>query len=214
MRISIRGRVLLVSAFILAGSAAWAQQSQQSDPSAANNHLSADLAVTFAAERSQVAVDQCCFWFKGGSADAAVNVWKDLSIAASLSGDRASNIAPGVDANKITYLLGPRYNYMLWRRNSGPSNERHAQLFAQGLFGGAHGFNGLYPTNGAITTRANSFALQVGGGVNLNLTKRYGLRLFEADYVRTTLPNGAANAQNDLRLSAGLTFHLGPVRPR
>lgn len=214
MRISIRGRVLLVSACILAGSAGWAQQGQKPAQSAVYHAVSADVAVTFAAERSQVAPDQGCFWFKGGGADAALTLWKGVGIAASLTGDQSSNITPGVDADKITYLFGPRYTRTVWHESSARANERHLQAFAQGLFGRTYGFDGLYPASGAATASANSFALQAGGGLNLYVTRRFGLRLLEADYVRTLLPNAAADAQNDLRLSFGVTLHLGSVRAR
>jgi hypothetical protein len=30
----------------------------------------------------------------------------------------------------------------------------------------------------------------------------------EADYVRSTLPNGGSNTQHDLRLAAGISFHF------
>jgi len=62
MRISIRGKVLLVGACMLAGASAWAQQSQKP---AAPAKVSTDLAVTFATERSQVVPGQSSFWFKG-----------------------------------------------------------------------------------------------------------------------------------------------------
>jgi len=154
------------------------------------------------------------FWFKGGGADAALTFWKGIGIAASLTGDHSSNITSGVDANKITYLFGPRYTATVWRNNTDAANQRHLQAFGQGLFGRAHGFNGVYPVTGVATASANSFALQVGGGLNLYLSRRFGLRLLEADYVRTLLPNAAADAQNDLRLSFGGTLHLGSVRAR
>jgi hypothetical protein len=70
-----------------------------------------------------------------------------------------------------------------------------------------HGFNGVYPASSSTTSSANAFALQAGGGFNYYLTKQWGLRLFEADYVRTALPNNAANIQNDLRLGFGVTYH-------
>ena len=82
MRISIRGKALLAGVCILAGSAGWAQQSQKP---VAQSKVSADLAVTFATERSQVVPGQSSFWFKGGGADAAVNFWRGLGIAASLN---------------------------------------------------------------------------------------------------------------------------------
>ncbi len=47
---------------------------------------------------------QTSFWIKGGGANAAVTFWNGFGIAASLTGDHASNVTPGVDANKITIL--------------------------------------------------------------------------------------------------------------
>jgi outer membrane protein OmpA-like peptidoglycan-associated protein len=155
-------------------------------------------------ERAQVAPDQCCFWFKGGGADAAVTFWKGLGLAASLTGDHASNVGQGVDVNKLSYMGGPRYTW-----TSDAVGLRRWQIFAQGLAGATHGFDGLYPALGADSTSANGFALQTGGGVNLLFTQHFGLRLIEADYVRTELPNAVSDRQNDLRLAFGLTYHIG-----
>jgi outer membrane protein OmpA-like peptidoglycan-associated protein len=207
MRILIRGRVLLVGACILAGSVLWAQQSQKPVAPAA---VSTDLAVTFAVEHSQVVPGQSKFWFKGGGADAAVTFWKGLGLAAAITGDHASNVSPGVDANKLSYLGGPRYTWTAWK---GTADQRRLQVFGQGLFGEAHGFDGLYPATGGATFSANSFAVQAGGGLNLYLTRNWGVRLLEADYVRTTLPNASANAQNDMRLAFGLTYHIESAAP-
>jgi peptidoglycan-associated lipoprotein len=180
--------------------------------------VSTDLAVTFATERSQGVSSQSCFWFKGGGADAAVTFWKGLGIAASLIGDHASNVTPGVDVNKIAYMAGPRYTWTAWSESgsghASAANQRRLQIFVQGLFGGVHAFDGLYPGSPAATTSASSFAIQTGGGLNLYVSRNLGLRLLEADYVRTALPNAAANVQNDLRLSFGVTFHITAARPR
>lgn len=202
MRISIRGKVLLVSACMIAGSALWAQQNPKPPAPA----ISTDLAVTLATERSEVAPGQCCFWFKGGGADAAVTFWKGLGLAASLTADHASNAAPGVDANKITFLAGPRYT---WTTSAGDAKKLRLQLFGQGLFGGAHGFDSLYPTSTGVTSTSSSFAIQAGGGLNILLTRHFGLRVIEADYVRTAMPNGYEDAQTDLRLAFGVTYHIG-----
>jgi hypothetical protein len=56
--------------------------------------------------------------------------------------------------------------------------------------------------------------MQAGGGMELTLYRWLALRLFEAEYVRTQLPNGYANTQNDLRLSAGLTLRFGSYQQR
>jgi hypothetical protein len=190
----------------LAGAAGWAQQSQKP---VQKGVVSTDLAVTFATERSQVVPGQCCFWLKGGGADAAVTFWKGFGIAASLTGDTASNVSPGVDVKKITYLAGPRYTWTAWRGHAATADNRRLRVYGQGLFGWTHGFDGLYPASPAPTTNAGSLAIQAGGGLNLYLTRNFGVRLLEADYVRTALPNGAANIQNDMRLSFGVTWHIG-----
>jgi hypothetical protein len=39
------------------------------------------------------------------------------------------------------------------------------------------------------------------------------VRLLEANYVRTTLPNTSANAQNDMRQAFGLTYHIESAAP-
>jgi len=205
LRISIRGKVLLVGACMLVGAAGWAQQSQMM---VQTNTVSTDLAVTFAAESSQASLGQGSFWFMGGGADAAVTFKSGFGIAVSMTGDHISSIAPGVDANKLTYLAGPRYTWTAWKGHTSAAHNRRLQIFGQGLFGLTYGFNGLYPAIPVPTSSANSLAMQAGGGFNYYLNKNFGLRLLEADYVRTALPNGATNIQNDLRLSAGVTWHF------
>jgi len=206
MRTSIPGRALLASACILAGSAGWAQQSQKPAPPAA---VSTDLGITFATERSQVVPSDCCFWFKGGGVDAAVTFWKGWGIAATLTGDHAANVTPGVDVNKISYIGGPRYTWTAWTG----AKDRRLQIFGQGLFGGSHGFDGLYPTSTGTTSSANAFAIQAGGGLNLYLNRNWGLRLLEADYVRTEFPNDADDVQNDFRLAFGVVYHIAGAQP-
>jgi hypothetical protein len=205
--------MLLVSAGMMTGLAGWAQQSQKPVAPAT---IYTDLAATFSAERAQVTSTQDNFWFKGGGADAAVTFWKGFGLAVAITGDRASNVTPGVDVSKIAFLAGPRYTYTAWKGHSSAANRR-LQLFAQGLFGGAHALDGLYPdsSGSGLRTSANSFSLQAGGGLNLHLTRTWGVRLLEADYVRTQFPSAAANAQSDLRLAFGITYHVqGPRRHR
>jgi len=201
MRISIRGRVLLVSACLVAGSLGWSQQSPKPVPPAP---VSTDLGFTFAVERSQVVGDGCCFWLKGEGVDAAVTFWKGLGAAVNLTGDTASNVEPGVDVKKVNFLAGPRYTWTVWKGDK----DHRLTTFGQGLFGVAHGFDGLYPADGGTTTSASSLGIYAGGGLNYYLSKNWGLRLIEADYVRTSLPNALDNAQNDMRLAFGVTYHI------
>jgi hypothetical protein len=180
----------------------WTQQSPKQPVPPAS--LSTDVAITFASERSQVVPSICCFWFKGGGADGAVTFWKGLGLAASLTGDRASNVEPGVDVNKINFLVGPRFT---WRTRIG-ANHHGMSIFGQGLFGEAHSFDGFFPSSNGNTTRANSLDIQVGGGLNYYLTKKFGLRLIEADIVRSEFPNATSNTQTDMRLGFGITYHI------
>jgi outer membrane protein OmpA-like peptidoglycan-associated protein len=186
------------------GAAGWAQQSQK--PAA----VSTDLGITFATERSQLVPGDCCFWFKGGGADVSFNFWKGWGIAATLTGDHAGNVSSsGVDVNKIGYMAGPRYTWTAW---SG-ANEHRLTIFGQALFGGAHGFDGVYPSSNKVSSSANSFALQAGGGLNYYFTRHWGVRPLEVDYVRTEFPNGADDVQNDLRLAFGVTYHFAGAEP-
>jgi hypothetical protein len=195
----------------LASTTAWGQKSQNV---AKDEPVSTDLAVTYTPERAQTVPDQCCFWMQGGGVDASVTFWKRLGIAASLTGDHASGVALGVDVNKLSYLAGPRYTYTVWAKSTGAATKPRYQIFGQGLIGGVHGFGGLYPSGSSTTSSANAFALQAGGGFNYYLTRHWGLRVLEVDYVRTELPNRAAGLQNDLRLGFGVTYHMGPALRR
>jgi hypothetical protein len=170
--------------------------------------VSTDLAITFAAEHSQAAPGQG-FWLQGGGVDVAASFRNGLGIAASVTGDHASSVSPGVDVNKMAYLAGPRYTWTAGAKRTSSADNRRLQIFAQGLFGWVHAFGGIYPDIPAASTKAISKTMQAGGGLNLNITKNVGVRLLQADYVRMALPNAASNIQNDLRLSFGATYHIG-----
>jgi outer membrane immunogenic protein len=202
MRLSNCGRVFL--AVMLAAAGAWAQPAQP--------QVSADVAITFAAERAQIAPGTCgCFWLEGGGADAALTFWKGFGAAAALSGDQASNYAPGLDLSRIAFTAGPRYSYILPARGADVVSKPRLQIFGEALFGGVHAFDGAFPRGSSLSTSAGSFALQTGGGINLFFSKRFAVRLLEVDYVRTALPNNYSNSQNDLRLGFGITWHAASL---
>ena len=166
--------------------------------------LSVDLAVTYTAERAKIATAGCgCFWLQGGSVNGAIRIFRGLSVATNLTGEHASAVGGGVDINKLAFMAGPRWtNHWLGDRHK-------TSVFGEALFGIAHGFDSIFPTTSGIESSANSFSLQVGGGLNIMIARRFGLRALEIDYVRTSLPNSASNTQNDLRLAMGVSYHLG-----
>jgi hypothetical protein len=194
-----------VAVWLLASLAVCAQQAVDR---AALTHLSTDLAVTYNAERSQLVPSQCCFWMQGGGVDADFTFWKGFGLAGSFNSRHASAVAPGVDVNELVLAAGPRYTFTTNAGRSGTEDRPRWQIFTQGLFGGVHAFNGVFPGRGGAVSSAGSFALQAGGGVNLLFRRNFGLRLFEVNYARTTLPNSAGNAQNDLRLGFGLAWRV------
>ncbi|MGA7339662.1 MAG: OmpA family protein [Terracidiphilus sp.] len=208
MRFSIRGAVFLAGACLLTAVTGWAQHS----PSAPKqSNVSTDLGITYDAERAKLAPSNCgCFWLQGGGVDGAVTFWKGFGIAATFTGDHASNVTPGVDINKISFMAGPRYTYTSWDTSG---EKPRFQIYGQGLFGGVHAFDGVFPATGGTVPTADSLAIQAGGGFNIYLTRHIGVRVAEASYVRTRLPNNGNDTQNDLRLGAGLVYHFGANTP-
>lgn len=205
MRRSIRGKVLLVGACILAAATAWSQ----TDPRPVQQApVAIDLGATYAPERAQRVHGSRGFWMQGTGLDAAVTIRRGLGIAAGINGERISSYEPGMDVNKIAYLAGPRYTYVVRMSHFDLADRPRLNIFGQGLFGGVHAFDGVFPTASGTMPAASSFALQAGGGLDLLFTRGVGVRLVEADYARTTLPNNAANIQDDLRLAFGITYHM------
>lgn len=200
----INSSVLLVGACLFASTGIYAQVNSSPLKRSA---VSIDMAVTYSPERARVVAGHCCFWLQGGGADVAITFWKGIGVAANVTGEHASSVSTGVDVNKITALAGPRYTYNAWNVRAGTEGKRRFQYFGQALFGGVHGFNGVYPSPGTSTASAGSFAMEAGAGINMLFSRNIGLRLAEAEYVRTLLPNNGSNTQTDLRLSFGITFH-------
>jgi outer membrane immunogenic protein len=91
-----------------------------------------------------------------------------------------------------SYTFGPRLS---WRNSS------RWTPFAQTLFGGVYG----------TTSQGNSsvFAMNLGGGLDVNVSRQWSVRLIDADYYFTQFPNGVNTRQNNLRLGAGIVFRIG-----
>ncbi len=147
------------------------------------------------------------FGLKGASIDGVY--WlgpraKNIGVAFDISGEAASDIKPGVNLSQFTMAVGPRYT--LWKDKS---KSRGANLFSEVLIGYVHAFNSVFPAPTAAVASANSFSLQAGGGYNYPITKSIDLRVIDANYFLTKLPNASNDFQGDLRLSAGVVYRLG-----
>jgi hypothetical protein len=169
-----------------------------------------DVAATFTAEHAKISPSDCgCFWLQGGSGEANIYLYRGWSAAAELTGSRVGNVTPGVDISQITVMGGPRYTFGTSRWTDRIFGTRHrTSFFGEALFGGVHAFDGVYPSSTGLKTTATAFSMQAGGGFNVRLARNFGLRAFEVDYVRTSLPNGTTDSQHDLRLAAGISYQI------
>ncbi len=170
---------------------------------------SGDFALTYTQERSKFAGTACgCFYLRGATADFGYSFYKGLGFAASATGVAATNLRGSIDIEQISLLVGPRYTYNLGFIGPASSNRRGG-VFGEGKIGYTFATSGLYPVGNTIAGNASALTYQLGGGFNLTLYERFDLRLIEADFVRTQLPNGGSNQQNLLRLASGINFHFG-----
>jgi hypothetical protein len=139
------------------------------------------------------------FGTQGGAAEVNYSFFRGLGATASVLGVHADTIGSGVPVSLMILTFGPSYTY-----------SRHGahtvSFFAHGLVGEVDGFQGLYPQGGTAGSSANSLALQAGGGVDIGVTRHLAVRLVQADYVRTQLPNSLSNVQNSIRLGVGIVL--------
>ena len=141
----------------------------------------------------------------GGGVSLGYNANRWLTAVVDVSGYAGSNVvlaclltgcpsAVSSSTTMWTYLAGPRFNF---RRS------KRVTPYAQVLAGFAHG-SGLY-TPGV----QRSFALSVGGGLDVRITDHFSLRPVQADYLMTHFNEFDGHAtQADLRLSSGLAVHF------
>jgi len=142
-----------------------------------------------------------CFSLNGGYLSAGFHVTRLLSVAAEVTGAHSSKISGlGQDLTLITYMAGPRISL---------PGHRFVP-FGQALFGAAHGSNSYFPSGTTSSPSAIGFALTGGGGLDVNLTHRFAVRAFDAEYLRTTFPNGtSSNWQNHLMIGGGIVVKFG-----
>jgi hypothetical protein len=158
----------------------------------------AELALTYAPTYGHLTTSSN-FWQQGGGVDFFVHVTRHWGAGVAVYGGESKDLAgSGVGLATVTTLFGPRYTlgYRRW------------SAFGEGLIGESNGFNGVYPSKEGAQTSASTFALQVGGGVNLNLSSRFAVRAVEAQWLRTGFPNATTNTQNSLRVGTGLILRF------
>jgi hypothetical protein len=160
----------------------------------------------------------------GWDVSASFNFARNFGVVADFSnhyGTKHNIFSPiGTVGKGAAFLFGPQYTF---RRGARPSPFVHA------LFGGIQANKLVPPTlvlvpgGGSLVVPGTgcttpicyesviSFAMALGGGLDVRVTDRIWIRAFQADYFRANLknPNGSSAAQNDSRLSAGIVFRFG-----
>ena len=143
-----------------------------------------------------------CFSMNGGSASALRQFNPALGLVGEFNGATNNKVdSAGHSLTLLTYLVGPRYRFAPSRGRFGP--------FAQILIGGAHASGGLYAASGSLSGTANAFAASMGGGVDVAPNSRLSLRLVQAEYLLTLLPNAVNSRQNNFNLTTGVAIHFG-----
>ena len=152
--------------------------------------------------------------FHGGSVAATYNVNNWFGLTADAFGQYHFKTT-GLTSNIYSYMFGPQFS-------------RHSEKwhpFVHALFGGAHLTESpsVTPTSSNFanvllatgTNHENAFATALGGGVDFNATKHFGIRLFQGEYFLTKFNDAHDNMQNNFRLSTGivLRFGVGPPPP-
>ncbi len=135
-----------------------------------------------------------------GSAKAPARLAERL--AADLANSpKAASAGPTVtyDLTLSAFTAGVRYRPIL-RSKWNP--------FGQILIGVANANGSLVEFAPAANDSTLNFASQVGGGLDYRLRSRLSLRVFEANYFLTRESNGVNDHQNNLALSAGITYRL------
>lgn len=178
----------------------------QSQPSAYRGSRSElDFALAYTAQSSQTTGGNS-FWMQGGNAQIVGTFYHGLGVVADVTATRASKInGTNVNLTLVATTFGPRYTWVLPAR---PGSSHRLRLFGETTGGIVNGLDSVFPDPAGAQSNAEGTALQVGGGADLTLSKHLALRLIQAHWVRSWMPNGYTGAQNNFTTGAGIVFRL------
>jgi hypothetical protein len=118
---------------------------------------------------------------------------------------RAHGYNGNVSGNLFTYLFGPQI-----KKHSG-----RFQPFGEALFGAGHSgsYASIYKEIHGLVGAGNSnnaFAMELGGGVDIPVSKMISIRPVEVDYLLTQFSaNNIKATQNNFRYMLGLNIGFG-----
>ncbi len=133
----------------------------------------------------------------GWNAQGSVNVNRWFGLTADFGGYYGSPF--NVSVHDYSFLFGPTLTY----------RAEHVAPFIHALVGADHVGVGTDVGSGGSLSQTK-FAWAAGGGIDLPINQRFGIRLIQADFLRT---QHFTDEQNNIRLSAGLLFMFGGAPP-
>lgn len=160
----------------------------------------------------------------GGGGEVTINFNEHFGLTADLTGFGASKatftipagdpLAPGgatitASGNMFLYVFGPQFS----------ARSEKINPYFHALFGGAH--STLYANAyancapgllcyGAGKPSQDAFAMALGGGFDVRVSRAFAIRIGQFDYLLTRFTNRlATNNQNNFRYSAGVVFTFG-----
>jgi opacity protein-like surface antigen len=150
----------------------------------------------------------------GGGGDVTFFLTDALALKADLQGygsfTECTKTIPQACANGnlFTYMFGPEFKLRAGK----------LEPFGEVLVGGAH--SNLYGnicnqiTGFCSTTKSpsnNAFAFEAGGGLDIAVSRKFAIRLVDADYVLTRFGNnftGGNNSQSNFRFQTGVQIRF------
>ena len=204
MRLRIKHIFALLLTIAAVSTAQAVAQSDAQPAPATDKPFRAELELGYSYLRSNAPPGGCgCFNLNGGNATFA---WPVHTGSFALAGDvtvaHAGSAANTGDSLTLsTFTAGGRYSPHV--------SHSPLQPFGQALVGLAHSSGTLVAgANPGAANAGAAFAANLGGGLDLSASRRFSIRLIEADYLVTTFNNGANNHQNNLRIGAGVVLHF------
>jgi peptidoglycan-associated lipoprotein len=137
--------------------------------------------------------------FHGWNASVTGNVNKWFGVTADFSGQYGGAIdEDGFDERQRvhSYLFGPRFS----------ARKKRVMPFAHALVGASRLKTELTGFGQRFTFSDTSFALVLGGGLDIRVNSAIAIRAIQLDYLRTGFFN---ETQNKGRIAFGVVFRLG-----
>ena len=204
MRLRIKTTFSLLLAMAVVSTAPAVAQTSAQPAAASQMPFRAELALDYSYLHSNAPPGGCgCFNLNGGSATFA---WPVKPGGFALVGDVNVTHAGAITSTGYSLTLSAFTTGARYLPRVGHSS---LQPFGQVLVGAAHSTGSLVQGQSPATANASAaFAANVGGGIDLRASRRFSIRLIDAEYLVTTFDNGVNNHQNNTRISAGVVVHF------